>query len=79
MPQLMQANLKRTTKDDGLHFKLTAYGTKLKKFILIQIKTPLKNLIQPSNLVLVYDSNGCFNEIIFSEQFINNLIGFWER
>ena len=55
-------------------FTASASGTKLPALVLIPRKKPLKNFTAPNNLVVVYGTNGTFNESVVCEHFVPNVL-----
>ncbi|RNA15399.1 Pogo transposable element with [Brachionus plicatilis] len=58
----------------SIAFSASASSKKLKPMILIPRKTPLKNFSPPSNVVIVYCTNGNFIGSIISNQYIHKVI-----
>ncbi|RNA41867.1 Pogo transposable element with [Brachionus plicatilis] len=58
----------------SIAFSASASSKKLKPMILIPRKTPLKSFSPPSKFVIVYCTNGNFNESIISNQYIHKVI-----
>ena len=55
-------------------FTASASGTKLPVLVLIPRKKPLKNFTAPNNLVVVYGTNGTFNESLVCEYYVPNVL-----
>ncbi len=51
------------------HFAATATGKKLKPVIVIPRVKPLNDFVPPENVVIIYASNGTFNESVISSGF----------
>ena len=58
----------------SIAFSATASSKKLKPLILIPRKNPLKNFVPPNNVVIIYGTNGNFNDSIIGNQFVDKVI-----
>ena len=55
-------------------FTASASGTKLKPLILLPRKHPLKKWTPPENVIVVYGTNGNFNESVISDHYIPKVL-----